>query len=116
MKKIRSIATIALGLGLLFALNVQAITPMLLNTESTIIKSDISTENEIEVQDWMFSFEDEPVISEKEVEKELILESWMIDGTWSFDINMAVSEPDIELEDWMYGNHRQEYSIIALGF
>ena len=101
MKKSAITITLALGIMVLSFSNVQAINPSQLSAEVLMIQSDVTIENEIIVEDWMFSFDAQQMASEKVMEKNISLESWMIDASWNVNTDLIVSESNIELEDWM---------------
>jgi len=114
MKKIAATLTLAIGIMVLFLTNVQANNPTRLSAEVMTDQSEVSMESKIVVQDWMLSFEEQQMISEKVTEKRISLESWMINANWNDNTDLVVNEEDIQLEDWMTRSFAPKIRILAL--
>lgn len=110
MKKSTAILTLAIGIGILFSSNLKA------NNNTSFdeaIKTDISIEKEIVMQDWMLEFDAAEMTKENSTENEINLELWMITPEWVDNSEQMTSETEIELEDWMTRSFLEENIVVA---
>jgi hypothetical protein len=107
MKKITVTLALALGLGILFSNNVQAIDPVQ-SAEFT----GLSYEKEIKIQDWMIDVEAFTSTPKANKESSMELQAWMLDAPWGNDL--VAEEDNIQVEDWMLEKFSVENPTLAL--
>ena len=110
MKTRNLILTLAITLGIIASSNVFAIDPISFSTDKAVSKTEMIVEKDIKVQSWMVEAD---VLSAKNgvsKEKSLDVENWMIDGTWSKNKNERTAttpEAELKVEDWMLNSFDQ---------
>ena len=110
MKKRIAIVSLAIGIGILFTSNLMANKSALFNE---VVNMEMSVEKEILVQDWMLGVENTTVSAEQAAELEIRLESWMINTVWNENAEGMTSETEIELEDWMTRSFLEDIIAVA---
>ena len=103
MKTKNLIFALAIGLGIIASLNVQAIDPITFSADKAVSKTEMIVEKDIKVQDWMLNADFDAAKTRVSSKKSLELENWMIDGNWSKNKNVLKNTPEAEIkvESWM---------------
>ena len=101
MKSKNLILTLAITIGIIASSDVFAIDPISFSTDKTVSKTEMIVEKDIQVQSWMV---DADVLDAKRgvsTEKSLELENWMVDGTWNKSEKATTPEAELKVENWM---------------
>ena len=111
MKKVTMILAVAFAAGFLTISSVQAIQPMQMTGLMLSINKEIVLEEDIKLQEWMYTPESFAV----PFEETLKLSSWMIETSdWEPANNQVTEESGIELEEWMITIFDMDNRTIAL--
>ncbi|HEC43984.1 MAG TPA: hypothetical protein ENI20_14270 [Bacteroides sp.] len=112
MKKATMILAVAFAAGFLTISTVQAIHPMQITELMLSINKEIVIEEEIKLQQWMYTPESFLAPS---IEKSIELSSWMVNtNEWIETEKQFTEDSEIVLEEWMINTFDMDNRTIAL--